>query len=211
METPRPTNTTALILSGGEGRRMGGADKGWVEYNGVPLILHALDMARSQCSEVIISANRHRERYAQLGARVVSDLTTGYQGPIAGILAGALDSSTPWLWVLPVDCPLTNPNLPTELAASVARTGASAAVAHDGVRDQPLFILLNQSAQARLLNYYLAGGRSIRGWLQAQLYVRTDCRRFKASFTNVNELTSVASGRQTSAGSSYDTGIGAPA
>ncbi|VEB41868.1 molybdopterin-guanine dinucleotide biosynthesis protein MobA [Chromobacterium violaceum] len=38
MPASRPAEfVTALLLAGGEGRRMGGADKGWLELDGVPL------------------------------------------------------------------------------------------------------------------------------------------------------------------------------
>lgn len=180
--------TTALILAGGQGSRMGGRDKGWVDYEGLPLVIHALNVARGACDHILVSANRNMERYAELGIGVVPDATPGYQGPIAGILSGALSCSTQWMWIMPVDCPTVSPELFTRLVESVQRTGAGTAVAHDGVRDQPLFMLLNRGAQARLLNYYLNGKRSIRDWLQTQIYVRTDCRDINIGFLNVNEF-----------------------
>ncbi len=182
------SDITALILAGGAGSRMGGVDKGWVDYEELPLVVHALNIVCGRCGATLVSANRNVERYAALGVTVVRDLTTDYQGPIAGILAGAVACSTPWMWIMPVDCPKAPPLVLDRLLASANRTGAGVAVAHDGLRDQPLFMLLNQSAQARLLNYYLSGNRSIRDWLRSQVYVRTNCRDIKAGFLNVNEI-----------------------
>ncbi|MGH6610696.1 MAG: NTP transferase domain-containing protein, partial [Burkholderiaceae bacterium] len=39
---------TGLILAGGRGERMGGADKGWVEYHGRPLIEHVVERLTPQ-------------------------------------------------------------------------------------------------------------------------------------------------------------------
>ena len=38
---------TGLVLAGGRGSRMGGADKGLQKFNGTPLALHALRATRA--------------------------------------------------------------------------------------------------------------------------------------------------------------------
>ncbi|SUX83411.1 NTP transferase domain-containing protein [Chromobacterium violaceum] len=46
MPASRPAEfVTALLLAGGEGRRMSGADKGWLELDGVPLAERAAGAA----------------------------------------------------------------------------------------------------------------------------------------------------------------------
>lgn len=191
----RPTfaNTTALILAGGEGKRLGGRDKGWVDFNGLPLVEHAIRNARAQCKDVRISANRNLARYRSLEVEVVRDVTLGYQGPIAGILAGALRCETPWLWILPVDAPHCDSRLLPRLFEAIECNERNLAVVHDGTRIQPLFTLLNRRAQATLLNYYLAGGRSIRRWLAEQDHAIARCDDFIKGFLNVNEVAQLAS------------------
>jgi len=54
---------SAVVLAGGRATRMGGADKGWVELAGRPLIDHVLDRLRPQVDEILINANRSQARY----------------------------------------------------------------------------------------------------------------------------------------------------
>ena len=63
----------AVILAGGQGRRMGGADKGLMDYRGRPLVEWVLAALEPQVAEIVISANRHLERYAAYGRRVLPD------------------------------------------------------------------------------------------------------------------------------------------
>lgn len=55
----------ALILAGGQGSRMGGVDKGLVQWHNKALIDHVIEKIRPQVSHIAISANRNLESYAQ--------------------------------------------------------------------------------------------------------------------------------------------------
>ena len=76
-----------MILAGGRGTRMGGADKGLLELAGRPLVAHLLEALRPQVATVLISANRNTEVYARFGATVVPDPWPDFRGPLAGIAA----------------------------------------------------------------------------------------------------------------------------
>ncbi len=80
-------NITGVLLAGGKGSRMGGADKGWIEFEGMALVERLLPQLARQVDKVIISANRNVERYAALGAPAVADLRSDYAGPLAAIAA----------------------------------------------------------------------------------------------------------------------------
>ncbi len=80
-------SVTALILAGGKGSRMDHQDKGWISYKDKPLIQHAIDIARSQVQDIVISYNQNESRYAALPFRGTADLTPGYLGPLMGILS----------------------------------------------------------------------------------------------------------------------------
>jgi molybdopterin-guanine dinucleotide biosynthesis protein A len=69
----RPERIIGLILAGGAARRMGGVDKGLIEIGEHPLIHWVAKALRPQVSSLIISANRHLERYTTLGWPVVAD------------------------------------------------------------------------------------------------------------------------------------------
>ena len=68
---------TGVILAGGQGRRMGGADKGLQELCGRPMAAHVLERLAPQVGAVLISANRNLERYAELGCPVLPDTLHG--------------------------------------------------------------------------------------------------------------------------------------
>ena len=79
---------SAIVLAGGQGRRVGGVDKGWLDYGGRPMIEHILARLKPQVDDVVISCNRNLPRYAAL-APVIEDQYRGYLGPLAGISAAA--------------------------------------------------------------------------------------------------------------------------
>jgi molybdopterin-guanine dinucleotide biosynthesis protein A len=163
------TNVTAVILAGGAGRRLHGADKPLHPYRNRPLIEHVLARIVPQVQDVLISANRNLAVYAGYG-RVVTDQLPGYAGPLAGVTAALRLVNAPWVLVCPGDAPA----LPTDLLAGLAdavRRAAPAqprlAVAADGHRVQPLPMLLHTSLAAALARYLGDGARSVHGWLAA--------------------------------------------
>ncbi|MFJ4193513.1 molybdenum cofactor guanylyltransferase MobA [Pseudomonas sp. NPDC089534] len=105
--TPNPPlpPCSVLLLAGGRGQRMGGQDKGLVEWLGEPLIAHLQRKVRPFTDDLIISCNRNRDRYAPFADQLVTDDETGFPGPLAGILAGLRAARHPHLLVLPCDVP----------------------------------------------------------------------------------------------------------
>lgn len=98
-----------IILAGGQGKRMGGADKGLLELDGKPLIAHLLDHLTPSPARIVISANRNQTTYRHWADQVVSDERDGFQGPMAGLEA-ALDASQGLCLCLP--CDLVQPPAP---------------------------------------------------------------------------------------------------
>ena len=79
---------TAVILAGGKGSRLGGQDKGLVNYKDKKLIQHVLDRIEPQVGDIIINANRNQDDYAKFDYPVISDELSDFQGPLAGFLTG---------------------------------------------------------------------------------------------------------------------------
>lgn len=94
-----------LLLAGGRGQRMGGQDKGLVEWLGEPLIAHLQRKVRGLTDDLIISCNRNRERYAPFADQLVVDDECDFPGPLAGIRAGLKAARHSHLLVLPCDVP----------------------------------------------------------------------------------------------------------
>ena len=174
----------AVVLAGGQGRRMGGADKGLVDYRGRPLLEWVLDALTPQVDEVVISANRNIERYAAYGHRVLPDTLPGFPGPLAGVLA-ALDAvSTDWLLVAPCDTPHLPADLAARLLAAARRENAVLAVAADDGRVHHSCFVVRADQRDDLAAYLARGERAVRGW-QAGL-ASTTVRFDAGHFANLN-------------------------
>lgn len=167
---------------------MGGVDKGWVEFEGVPLIQHVLARLRSQTRQVLIVANRSLDRYRALGADVVSDSIQGFQGPLAGIHAALLHISTPLALVVPTDAPLLPSNLLAHLAESAAINAAldHPVLAHDGEREQPLFGIFPKCLAGELQRFLENDQRRLMQWCRQQGAEWVDFSAQKEAFANMN-------------------------
>ncbi len=96
-------NLSAVILAGGESRRMG-RDKAWVEFDGQPLIIRALSATRdSGIKEIFISGSAAAD-YSALGYPVLFDREPGC-GPLAGIERALGATEAALLLVLAADLP----------------------------------------------------------------------------------------------------------
>ena len=69
----RASDVTGIVLAGGQGRRMGGVDKGLVALGGRPMIAHVLERLAPQVGPILINANQNHDRYAAFGVPVVPD------------------------------------------------------------------------------------------------------------------------------------------
>ena len=76
---------SGVILAGGQGRRMGGIDKGLVDFLGKPLVAHVIQRLGPQVDEILINANREIESYSSFGHEVIQDDIEGFAGPLAGL------------------------------------------------------------------------------------------------------------------------------
>lgn len=76
---------TGLVLAGGRGRRVGGADKGLLLHDGQPMVKYSLDALAPWCQRLFINCNRNAQQYAALGARTISDRRADYPGPLVAL------------------------------------------------------------------------------------------------------------------------------
>jgi molybdenum cofactor guanylyltransferase len=139
-----PAVITAAILAGGEGRRVGGQDKGLLQLNGRPLVAHAIAALRGQAGAIVICANRNTDRYAEF-APVIADGEDGFRGPLAGIAAALRACKSEWLLTVPVDCPHPPRDLAVRLHDAVLAEDRDVAAVYDGARVQPLFALYRRT------------------------------------------------------------------
>lgn len=175
-----------VVLAGGRGRRMGGADKGLVDYRGRPLIEWVLDALRPQAGRLLISANRNLDVYGAYGHTVVSDSLPDFQGPLAGVLAALERTDARWLAVVPCDTPHLPADLVARLLDAARASGVPLAVAADDARTHHTCFVVDTSERAALDAFVARGGRAVRDWLAERPHatVRFDA----AAFANLNTL-----------------------
>lgn len=113
----------ALVLAGGQGRRMGGRNKGLQLLGGQPLVRHAVAALQAQTvplQYIAISANQDLPAYQALGLPVFPDDAPWLgNGPMAGLLS-ALPQFPPGLDAL-LTVPCDTPFLPQDLAERLGR------------------------------------------------------------------------------------------
>lgn len=159
---------TGLVLAGGRGSRMGGADKGLQNVNGIPLALFTLLRLQQQVGRTMVSANRNLSAYESMGVPVWPDSMDGYLGPLAGLLSGLEHAETGWLVTVPCDTPGFPSDLVDRLAEAVAEKGARVAMAatlEDGqLRARAEFCLVHTDLIESLVARMHAGERDLEGW-----------------------------------------------
>ena len=177
---------TGLVLAGGQGSRLGGVDKGLQPYRGQPLALSALQRLAPQVGQVMLSANRNLDDYARWGVPVWPDPAdlAGYQGPLAGFLAGLQHITTPYLATVPCDCP----HFPTDLVARLAdamHDDIDLVLARTAVGPEPTFCLMRRGLADDLRRYLESGERKVGRWM-AQLRRAEVTFDDPAAFFNIN-------------------------
>jgi molybdopterin-guanine dinucleotide biosynthesis protein A len=170
-------DVTGVILAGGRGSRMGGADKGLQNFRGMPLAMYTLLRLGPQVGEVMVNANRNLAAYESFGVPVWPDVISDYSGPLAGFLTGMERCETPYMVTVPCDTPLFPQDLVARLAEAMEREDADIAMAaareedpgsesgaSSQVRAQPVFSLLRRELMESLVRFTHGGGRKIDAW-----------------------------------------------
>ena len=183
-----PANTaltpcSVLLLCGGRGQRMGGRDKGLVEWQGRPLIAWLHDLVRPLSDDLIVSCNRNSERYAAFADQLVADQDAEFPGPLAGIRAGLQAARHPQLLVLPCDAPRLDRAL---LEALLAKAGERPVMVRQGEFWEPLLCVIPKALQASLEDAWLAGQRSPQRWLSQHAPMAVDCPPGDPRLANLN-------------------------
>ncbi len=176
---------TGLMLAGGMGRRMGGVDKGLLALDGAPMASRVLERLRPQVGSLLINANRELDEWKRFGLPVVSDEIGGFSGPLAGVHAGLLACSTPWLLTVPCDSPFFPQDLAIRLAAAIEASGCDLAVARCAGRLQPVFAQLRRELLPSLDAFLRGGEHKMAHWIEQTAFVPVDFDD-TAAFANIN-------------------------
>lgn len=185
-----------VVLAGGEGRRVGGKDKGWCEYQNQPYIEIVLKQLEQQVKEaklsvqIVISANRNIEHYQSFGYPVIQDLRGGkdnYQGPLAGIESaldyGVKNNITNW-----ISWPVDSLKLPADYVQSMQQKQQENKVLVADINQRLHYGHLSfDSTQLLSLQTYLQSGqRAIKHWLAQQTLEEIEFENTSPALLNCN-------------------------
>ncbi|NKB43606.1 MAG: molybdenum cofactor guanylyltransferase [Alphaproteobacteria bacterium] len=130
MEKP-----AAVILAGGEGRRLGGVEKALIKIRGRRLIDLTVAHLKPQSDAIAISLRTEKPWTDEYGVPVLLDRPTAKVGPLGGVAAAlywavSLTPCPSWVVTVPVDLPF----LPDTLIERLTATDTDISVARSGDR-----------------------------------------------------------------------------
>jgi len=183
---------TGVILAGGMARRMGGAEKGLIPFQGRPLVAHILERIHPQVDEILINANRETDTYGQFGHPVISDLIPDFAGPLAGLHCGMTHAGHPLVVTVPCDSPFLPADLVSRLLAALEHDDADLALARTGSQPHPVFCLCRTSLLPDLTRFLQEGGRKFSLWIANQHSVEVAFDDETDAFANINTMNELA-------------------
>jgi molybdopterin-guanine dinucleotide biosynthesis protein A len=184
--TSHKSLVTGVILAGGQGRRMGGVDKGLQPLRGKPMVEWVIERLTPQVDEILINANQNLETYRRLGRRVIPDVIGGFAGPLAGLHRGLQEAAHDLVATVPCDSPFLPRDLVERLRVALEQNGAEITVARTGDQPHPVFCLCRRSVLPGLGDYLAGGGRKIDAWYAKLKVVEVAFDDQAGAFSNIN-------------------------
>ena len=178
------SGVTGIVLAGGQGRRMGGVDKGLQLLHGKPMVAAVLARLAPQVDEILINANQNLETYAGFGHRLVPDAIGGFAGPLAGLHAALGAAAHPLVLTVPCDSPFLPLDLFSRLEAGLKQN--ELAVAKTGDQPHPVFALVRTSVRRNLEEFLSGGGRKIDAWYASLRVIEVPFDDEADAFRNIN-------------------------
>jgi len=177
---------TGVILAGGQGRRMGGVDKGLTLLQSRPFIEWVLARFSPQVDEVLINANQNLEQYARFGYRVIPDQIGGFAGPLAGLHRGLAEAQHELVATVPCDSPFLPEDLVERLHKGLTAAKAQLAVAKTFTQAHPVFCLCRRDVFGHLSEFLNSGGRKIDAWYATLKVAEVPFDAQAEAFSNIN-------------------------
>jgi len=136
-------DATAIVLAGGDGSRLNGADKARLVVDSAPVIEQILILLCGMFQEVLIVSNAHRF-YDYPGTRSITDEQPGC-GPLMGLCSGLKASANRINFVVACDLPFINPQLVTFIVETARKLQADVVVPVVRGYREPLMAVYNRA------------------------------------------------------------------
>ncbi|MEJ2173727.1 MAG: molybdenum cofactor guanylyltransferase MobA [bacterium] len=177
---------TGIVLAGGQGRRMGGVDKGLQPLEGRPMVAWAIERLAPQVEAIVVNSNQNLDAYRAFIYPVVSDAVGGFAGPLAGLHAGLQATRTALAVTVPCDSPFLPTDLVARLRSALEAGDAEIAVAKTGDQPHPVFSLVQRKILPHLEAFLHSGGRKIDAWYASLKVVEVSFDDQAEAFSNIN-------------------------
>ncbi len=193
VEPVEQNKVVGCVLCGGKSRRMGGADKALLDFDGISLLEHVSARLQGQVQQVIVSVNEPSDLHKRLELPLLADELSGHLGPLAGIHAAlswveqhAPDADN--VMTVAVDTPFFPPDMVETLLSYKEANSERPIICSSGERDHFALGLWPVALAGPLKEYLLDGGRSIKGFFQSHppIIVAFDHQRAVDPFFNIN-------------------------
>jgi molybdopterin-guanine dinucleotide biosynthesis protein A len=184
---------SAIVLVGGEGRRVNGMEKYFFTYMGKTFIERLIDSLQPAVDEIVLVAKseEHCERFSHLyGVRCVHDIRKGI-GPIGGLHAGVNASRGDPLFVCACDMPCIDTRVVLALFDALGASDA-AIPSWDNEMLEPLHAVYRKKPLQRYLDN--PSSLSLRSMVKSLNVVYVPVSKLRtldpdlSTFTNINKL-----------------------
>jgi molybdopterin-guanine dinucleotide biosynthesis protein A len=158
----------AVILAGGQSRRMGGDEKTLQQFGPGSVLSAIIGRLSPQVADLAINANGDPARFNGFGLMVIADVVGGRPGPLAGILSAidwARDFGSDWVVTVPSDTPF----LPCDLVPRLlwaAEAGASVVIASSNGIAHPTVALWSTALRDDLASTLERGERKVQHFVE---------------------------------------------
>ena len=179
-------HVTAVILAGGQARRMAGADKALLALAGRPMLAHVIAALQPQVDSILISSNRPAAEYAAFELPVVPDLTPEQRGPLAGLISALENSRDELVLAVPCDTPCLPPDLVTRMCSALLAGEADVCTVRSAGQLHAAIMLVHRRVLPSLHRYLDDGGRKVQQWQQSMALTVVDFDDQPGAFSNIN-------------------------
>lgn len=159
----------AMILAGGQSRRMGGGDKGLLPLGSGTVLGEVVARVEPQVARLALNANGDPARFLALGLPVMADVVAGKPGPLAGILTAmewAREQGAAQVFTVPGDTPFLPGDLVPQLMLAAEGAASGVAIAASGGRLHPTCGLWPVTLAKGLAQAIAAGQRRVTDWAE---------------------------------------------
>ena len=184
-------NMLALIMIGGQSKRMGGGIKSFIEFNDQSIFDRILERTKPQIKKIVINCNENNEKLKKYKLPIIKDLKNGYLGPLAGIHTGLswLNKNEPqieWLITLPGDTPFIPSNLISNFKKKMT-SKFKIILAQSEKKTHPIIGAWHKSLISSLNNSLNNGTRKILDWAELHPlgFIKYKCNNYDPFF-NIN-------------------------